>query len=151
MKIFTRFSFAIVFALLLLFPSSSYAQSFGGQVRGSFQMDVQTYEPNSRIGITEDDINGEKVGMNGFGSIIYTNKDFTAGVRFESYLKPLVGFGDLINNTREQVSHTVLFPIKKRSSRLPLVIFMSSLEMALFSGLMKNGLWVTTIPWTVSG
>jgi hypothetical protein len=86
------FSFASIVALFLLFPALSFAQNSGGQVRGSFQMDVQTYEPNSQIGITEDDINGEKVGMNGFGSIIYTNKNFTAGVRFESYLKPLVGF-----------------------------------------------------------
>lgn len=64
----------------------------GGKVRGNFQADVQTYEPNSEIGITSEDIKGEKIGMNAFGNFIYTNGDFTAGFRFESYLKPLVGF-----------------------------------------------------------
>jgi hypothetical protein len=64
----------------------------GGQVRGNVQIDVQTYEPNDQIGVNEEDLNGEKAGMNAFGNFIYTNKNFTAGFRFESYLKPLNGF-----------------------------------------------------------
>ena len=92
MKKFTIFSIASIISLFLLFPVLSFAQGTGGQVRGSFQMDVQTYQPNDQIGITEDDINGEKAGMNGFGNILYTNQNFTAGLRFESYLNPLVGF-----------------------------------------------------------
>ena len=99
MKKFTKFSFASIISLFLLFPALSFAQNTGGQVRGSFQMDVQTYQPNDDIGITEEEINGNKVGMNGFGSIIYTNQNFTAGVRFESYLKPLVGFNKQYEGT----------------------------------------------------
>ena len=80
-------------SIIALMPTLVVSQDIlGGQVRGSFQVDVQTYEPNSQIGITEEDINGEKVGMNGFGNFIYTNGNFTMGMRFESYLKPLVGF-----------------------------------------------------------
>lgn len=78
--------------IAMISQSVSAQDILGGQVRGSFQADVQTYEPNSQIGITEEDINGEKVGMNGFGSFIYTNNNFTMGMRFETYLKPLVGF-----------------------------------------------------------
>jgi hypothetical protein len=83
----------LTFSFISLINISAMSQDIlGGQVRGSFQVDVQTYEPNSQIGITEEDINGNKAGMNGFGTFIYTNQNFTMGMRFESYLKPLVGF-----------------------------------------------------------
>ncbi|MBN3034199.1 MAG: hypothetical protein JW861_01320, partial [Bacteroidales bacterium] len=82
-----------VFMLLLITAHGIRAQQMtGGQVHGNFQVDVQTYDPNPDIGITEEEIGGNKMGSNGFGNFIYTNGDFTAGARFEYYLKPLVGF-----------------------------------------------------------
>ena len=79
--------FAIAFAL----PSFVNAQSglSGGQVHGSFQMDAQLYQPDSLIGADEVD---QKMLMNGFGNLIYTNGNFSAGMRYEYYLDPLEGF-----------------------------------------------------------
>lgn len=77
----------------------SFGQSGNGDIHGSFQVDVQTYEVNEKIGISEDDINGEKLNMNGFGNFIYTLGDFTAGMRFESYLKPLNGYDKRLEGT----------------------------------------------------
>ncbi len=100
LKKITVIRFLYLFVFIAILPVLTQAQDIlGGQVRGNFQVDVQTYEPNSQIGITKEDINGEKVGMNGFGNFIYTNKNFTAGLRFESYLKPLVGFDPAYEGT----------------------------------------------------
>lgn len=84
----------VILSAAMLCTLSALGQGFpeGGQVRGNVQADVQTYEPNPEIGITSEEIGGDKIGMNAFGNFIYTYKNFTAGFRFESYLKPLVGF-----------------------------------------------------------
>ncbi|MBN2175397.1 MAG: hypothetical protein JW731_14795 [Bacteroidales bacterium] len=93
MKTFIQFLYFLLVGVAVMLPATMQSQDIlGGQVRGNVQIDAQTYEPNDQIGITQEDINGEKVGMNAFGNFIYTNRNFTAGFRFESYLKPLVGF-----------------------------------------------------------
>ncbi|MBN1338441.1 MAG: hypothetical protein JXA03_03910 [Bacteroidales bacterium] len=94
MKKSILFQVSLLWVILLTINHQAGAQNTaeGGIVRGNFQADIQSYEPNSEIGITADDIKGEKIGMNAFGNFIYTNQNFTAGFRFESYLKPLVGF-----------------------------------------------------------
>lgn len=80
--------------LLLILPVLINAQGYTGKgnVSGTFQMDVQAYRPDSTIGITEGDLNGEKIGMNAFARINYTLGGFTAGLRYESFLKPLSGY-----------------------------------------------------------
>lgn len=60
-----------------------------GEIRGNFQIDSQYYEEDSLIGA--EDV-PEKIRYNGFLNLIYTNGDFSAGVRYESYEKPLLGF-----------------------------------------------------------
>ena len=79
--------------MLMSIGMISYAQGFlqGGNVRGSYQVDVQTYDPNKQLGITKDDISN-KLAMNAFGNITYTNKNFTAGLRYEAFLPPLEGY-----------------------------------------------------------
>ncbi|PID95507.1 MAG: hypothetical protein CSA94_01255 [Bacteroidetes bacterium] len=78
---------AIVFFATQLFAQFNVA---GGQVHGNYQIDFQTYQKDSEIGIN--DLNGKKTGMNGFGNIIYTNGKFSAGLRYETYLPPLNGY-----------------------------------------------------------
>jgi len=89
-----------VLALFVL-PVVSFAQqqTEQGQVHGNFQVDVQTYREDTRIGITDSSLAGEKAGMNGFGQVIYTRGDFTLGMRFETYLNPLSGFDDAYAGT----------------------------------------------------
>lgn len=84
--------------LFLVFPllgiHYSYAQTFDevmsrGEVHGNFQMDMQYYQEDSLIGaqaVPED------VLMNGFANINYTNGNFSAGFRYESYLNTMLGF-----------------------------------------------------------
>jgi hypothetical protein len=62
------------------------------QVHGSFQVDGQYYQPDQALGITDSLINGHRIGLNGFGNIIYTLGKFSAGLRYEAYLSPIAGF-----------------------------------------------------------
>ena len=89
---------------LLLFLSFSIlgglvaqAQDFieNTQVSGSFQTDAQYYMLDKGIGIT--DLNGKKLGINGFGKVNYTNGNFSAGMRFEAFMPELNGFRSELN------------------------------------------------------
>ncbi len=61
----------------------------GGKVTGNFQTDIQMSKEDKTIGAQKVD---EKLLSNTFANILYTNGDFSAGVRFESYLNPILGF-----------------------------------------------------------
>ena len=73
------------------------AQDFieNAQVSGSFQTDAQYYMLDKGIGIT--DLNGKKLGINGFGKVNYTNGNFSAGMRFEAFMPELNGFRSELN------------------------------------------------------
>lgn len=76
--------------LLIVISSSSFAQGIlGGKVTGNFQMDLQISKEDTVIGAEK--VN-EKALMNAFTNILYTNGDFSAGMRFEAYLNPILGF-----------------------------------------------------------
>ena len=62
---------------------------------GSFQTDAQYYMIDKGIGIN--DLNGKKLGLNGFGKVNYTNGDFSAGIRFEAFMPELNGFRSELN------------------------------------------------------
>jgi hypothetical protein len=62
------------------------------QVHGNFQADAQYYNNDAKLGISDSSLNGKKLGMNGFGNIIYSYDNFSAGLRFESYMTPMAGF-----------------------------------------------------------
>lgn len=80
----------ILFALsAVTFITTAQAQISAGQIHGNFQMDAQYYREDSLIGAPEVP---EDMLMNGFGNVIYTNNNFTAGIRYEAYLNRLQGF-----------------------------------------------------------
>jgi hypothetical protein len=60
-----------------------------GQIHGNFQADFQYYNTDTLIGAP---IVPEKIRSNGFMNLTYTRGNFSAGVRFESYLNVLQGF-----------------------------------------------------------
>ncbi len=73
------------------------AQSLpGGEVHGNFELNAQYYTADSSINAP---VVPEKALMNSFANIIYTNNNFTAGARFESYLNTMQGFDPRYNNT----------------------------------------------------
>ncbi len=76
---------------------SLHAQSFvdNAQINGSFQTDAQYYRLDPGIDIL--DLNGKKLGVNGFGKIGYTYGNFSAGMRFEAFLPEMNGFRSELN------------------------------------------------------
>ena len=85
-----------LFFVFIFLPFFLEAQDLikNSEVSGNFQTDAQYYLPDSKMGITESSIDGKVARMNGFAEINYGLKNFTAGMRFESYLPPLVGYDD---------------------------------------------------------
>ncbi|MCR4827940.1 MAG: DUF6029 family protein [Bacteroidales bacterium] len=61
----------------------------GGHVTGNIQMDGQISHRDTTIGASEVP---EKLLMNARADILYTNGDFSAGLRFEAYQHPMLGF-----------------------------------------------------------
>ncbi len=89
MNLKSTLSLATVLILLSCF--SAGAQNFleGGKVTGNFQLDAQVYRADSAIGAYEVE---EKIRMNAFANLLYSNGNFNAGLRFESYLNPILGY-----------------------------------------------------------
>jgi hypothetical protein len=73
---------------LLVLPAQSVAQG-GGEVHGNVQMDAQYYRTDSVIGAFQPE---DQMRMNAFANVLYTNGNFTAGMRYEAYLNALLGF-----------------------------------------------------------
>jgi hypothetical protein len=61
----------------------------GGSIHGNFQLDAQYYLTDSAIGAP---VVPEKVLSNGFANFIYEQGNFSAGLRYENYTNPLLGF-----------------------------------------------------------
>ncbi len=80
--------------IALLIVLGGKAQDFLNQatVNGSFQIDAQLYRSDAAIGITDSSIAGRKIGINGYGNIIYSLGNFKAGMRYEAMLTPMLGF-----------------------------------------------------------
>lgn len=76
----------------MLFGTVSAQGIMGGHVTGNVQVDGQMSRADSVIGA--DDV-PEKLLMNARADILYTNGDFSAGLRFEMYQRPLLGFDPL--------------------------------------------------------
>jgi hypothetical protein len=83
--------FLLLCCLTFFHPNPLFAQNIlsSGQVNGNFQMDAQYYQVDSAIGAYAIP---EKMLMNSWTNITYTMGDFSAGLRFESYLNPVSGY-----------------------------------------------------------
>lgn len=90
-KIFTS---VLLFNILWALPPATFSQDIlsGGKVTGNVHVDAQVYSADSILGISDSSLNFKKFGMNGFANVLYSNGDFNAGLRFEGYLNPMVGF-----------------------------------------------------------
>lgn len=78
-------------AVLVLAGLNVRGQAFleNGKVSGNFQLDAQVYQADSAIGAEEVE---EKMLMNAFANLLYSNGNFNAGLRFETYLNPIKGY-----------------------------------------------------------
>lgn len=93
MKKFTRLFIRLALSCLFL-PLVSFGQDIlkNSSVSGSFQTDAAYYLTDSKMGITDSTLDGKYIRMNGFMEVNYTLGNFTAGMRFEAYLPPLIGY-----------------------------------------------------------
>lgn len=88
--------YKLLLAVVIL-PANLIAQNVQqGQVHGNFQTDIQYYQEDEDIGATEVPA---KLGMNSFANIIYTNGNFEAGMRFETYQNALKGYDGRLDGT----------------------------------------------------
>lgn len=79
-----------ILPILLLFSGNLFAQGIlGGHVTGNMQLDMQMSKEDSTIGAKDVP---EKLLMNARADVLYTNGGFSAGLRFEVYQNPLLGF-----------------------------------------------------------
>ncbi len=60
----------------------------GGRVSGNFQIEAQTYSKDSLIGAPDVP---EKLLSNGFLNLNYSTGSFNTGLRYESYMNPILG------------------------------------------------------------
>ena len=76
--------------LMCLAAATAGAQGIlGGHVTGNVQIDGQMSHADSTIGAADVP---QQLLMNARADILYTNGDFSAGLRFEAYQDPLLGF-----------------------------------------------------------
>ncbi len=77
---------------------AAYAQNLipSPKISGNFQLDAQYYRPDSLIGAPSVP---EKMLMNAFTNLRYVQGNFSAGMRFESYLNPLLGYDQRLEGT----------------------------------------------------
>lgn len=83
-----------IFLFVILLPTAAFSQGFldGAKVTGNAQIDAQFYAEDDKLGITDSTLNYRKFGMNGYTNLLYTAGDFSAGLRMEAYLNPMLGF-----------------------------------------------------------
>ncbi|MBL0340631.1 MAG: hypothetical protein IPP71_06760 [Bacteroidetes bacterium] len=80
----------LLVALVVFSASSAKAQiNLPFEIHGNFQLDAQYYLEDSVIGAP---VVPEKILSNGFGNLTFTRGNFNAGIRYESYQNPLLGF-----------------------------------------------------------
>lgn len=80
---------AIALACSSVFTAYAQDDTDFGTITGNLQVDAQYYTQDSAIAATEVE---EGIRSNGFLNLLYTRGNFSAGIRYEAYLKPLLGF-----------------------------------------------------------
>ncbi|HKR03564.1 MAG TPA: DUF6029 family protein [Bacteroidia bacterium] len=77
-----------IIALLFLINNAKAQQGISG-IHGNFQTDIQYYNPDSAINAPAVP---EKVLANSFLNLVYSSENFSAGIRYESFLNALQGY-----------------------------------------------------------
>ncbi len=82
----------LVGAIVLGSLSLSAQDQFGGQLHGNFQLDGQWYLRDENIDPTGEFYPDERFLGQGYANFVYTDGDFSAGLRYENYQNVMLGF-----------------------------------------------------------
>ncbi|MBN2892346.1 MAG: hypothetical protein JXL97_10800 [Bacteroidales bacterium] len=80
--------FLLLFFTLVIMTFYGFSQN-EGTVRGNFQTTLQTYTEDTLIGAQN---TPEKLLLNSYANILYSNNNFSAGLRYEGYFNTLQGY-----------------------------------------------------------
>src|SRR5205823_4279091 len=83
-KLFLLFIFLFSFGFIF-----SQNNTSSGEIHGNLQANAQYYNPDASIGAPPVP---EKMLMQGFSNLMYTNGNFNAGIRYETYQNPMQGY-----------------------------------------------------------
>ncbi len=86
---FFKCNIKVIIFTLFLFHSKANAQLLGGSIHGNIQIDGQYYLTDTLIGAPDVP---EHFLSNGFANFIYERSNFSAGLRYENYTNPILGF-----------------------------------------------------------
>jgi len=76
-----------LFIFIFLFPFVLLSQNSSLEIHGNFELNMQSYLVDSSIGA--DEPTPERVLNNAYLNLLITKGNFTAGLRYESYLNAL--------------------------------------------------------------
>ncbi len=87
------------FLISLCLIQVAYPQlpEIAGHISGSFESYTQFYQPDKKINAI---LPQDRVGSNNYFKLDYNNKNFSAGLQFESYLPSIAGFPFTINESK---------------------------------------------------
>lgn len=83
--------FLLIAITIWLWQNNSFAQNFASRISGDFYLTNQYYIEDDEIDATKLP-GGESIGINSALTLNYNWKNLSAGIRYEAYLPPLLGF-----------------------------------------------------------
>ena len=89
----------LLFAWAICSSTTSFAQeqnTFGGQLHGNFQLDGQLYLRDESIDPTGEFYPDERFLGQGYANFVYTDGNFSSGLRYENYQNVMLGFPEEI-------------------------------------------------------
>ncbi len=91
-----RCVFIIAGTFILYTVSAQNELNQNSQIHGNFQIDAQTYKPDTLIDAPKVP---EKMLLNSYANLTYIRGNFNAGIRFESYMNTLLGYDARYNGS----------------------------------------------------
>jgi len=133
-------------ALLSMVPTWAQEQH-GGQLHGNFQLDGQWYLRDENIDPTGEFYPDERFLGQGYANFIYSDGDFSGGLRYENYQNVMLGFPEGYRG--EGITYRFL-RFKQDNIDVPLVASTSSSDREWYFVPMKSAVLAMIMPWTVS-
>jgi len=82
----------LIFGLFIFSATYLHSQITGGVIRGSFETNFQYYTDDEKLAINDSALGGRRTAINSYANLLYTSNNLEAGLRYEYYSPPLMGF-----------------------------------------------------------